>query len=1086
MRRWLLAASLLAVAPALRAPAVSAPALQAQMGPYFGQNQVQYRKFRWQILRTPHFDVHYYPELEEVAKYTGQMAERSYERLRRIFGHEFRERKPIIIWGSRNEFAQNNVIGDPGEGTLGVTDALRQRNMFFFASDMRQSEHTLTHEMVHVFQYDIFARGRAGAGLQDLGRVQPPLWFMEGMAEYLTNGPGHNATDAVMRDAALNGNIPSVQQMTQRPDLFFPYRFGESFWEYVAGRWGDEVVGEVMNASVSLGVDRAFRRYTGTDLEDLGEEWKEVVQNEFLPGIADLERPRRVAQPMLSQRRTGGLVNVYVAPALSPDGRNIAFISLGSLLRAEVFLDLYLADANTGERKARLTKSTLNPEYEELRYGYSQGAFSPDGRYFAFTAQRNGKDILYVHDVRRNRTHRRLEAEGVVQMSGPSWSPDGRRIVFSGLAHGMTDLYIIDADGRNLRQLTDDVYGDVMPNWSPDGRWIAFASERGPQTDLETLDFGEWQISVLDLESGDIRVLPEQAGKNLNPQWAPDGQSLAFLSDRTGIAQLYLFDFNDERHYQLTKFVGGITSLTEHSPAITWAQQADKLAFVYQDNGDYQVWSIANPRSLKKEPFVPAPTVVATADSVQRARVTSDSIVAAARADADSAAARAARSTVPRRRQSVYLGLGGWRPTDAAISGPTGGVSIAALNDSAALALPDAATFRQAPYRSKLSPEYVARPQIGYAQDNFGRGVFGQTAIVLSDLVGNRRLALAGGVNGRLSEAQVFALYSDASGRTPWQVGLQQYPFFFLTGYDQQGVGGGTVIERQVITRFISRSVMAGAQYPLNRFSRFEYGATLNNIDRSLMYITQQYNFNTGFSTGFFIDSIVNGASLNYASPYVAFVHDNSLMGATGGIYGRRSRFQIDHTAGNVQWTTYTVDYRRYDALIFSFLTLATRFSASISAGPDELEFPKFIGRPDFIRGYDRETYAGAQCETSASDPQACSALQLLGSRVAFANAELRFPLVRQFTLGLLPISLPPVDGLFFYDVGAAWSKNQRLYPQRPANYDFAYERYPLRSYGFGIRLNLFNIALVRWDYSIPLDGSNRKGYWFWTLGQSF
>ncbi|MBA3855103.1 MAG: hypothetical protein C0503_11865, partial [Gemmatimonas sp.] len=686
-------------------------------------------------------------------------------------------------------------------------------------------------------------------------------------------------------------------------------------------------------------------------------EWKENVQNSFLPGIAQLERPRRVAQPMLTQRRTGGLVNVYVAPALSPDGRNIAFISLGSLLRAEVFLDLYLADANTGERKARLTKSTLNPEYEELRYGYSQGAFSPDGRYFAFTAQRNGKDILYIHDVRRNKTHRRLET-GLVAMIGPTWSPDGRRLVFSGLANGMTDLYMIDADGRNLRQLTDDVYGDLQPNWSPDGRYIAFASERGPQSDLETLKFGEWQISVLDLETNAVRVLPQQAGKNLNPQWAPDAQSLAFLSDRTGIAQLFLFDLSNDTHYQLTRFVGGITSLTEHSPAITWATQADKLAFVYQDNGDYQVWSIANPRALKKDPFVAAPTVIARADSSARARVTSDSIVAAARADADSAAARATRSTAPRRRQSVYLGAGGWRPGDAVVSGPGGGVSIAALNDSASLALMDARTFRSAPYTSKLSPEYVARPQIGYAQDNFGRGVFGQTAIVLSDLVGNRRLMVAGGVNGRLSEAQVFALYSDFSGRTPWSAGLQQYPFFFLMGYNQTNLGGGNVLEQQIITRFISRSGVANAAYPLNRFSRFEYGATVNNIDRALMYTTQQYNFNTGFQTGFFIDSIVNTSSLNYVAPYVAFVHDNSLMGATGGIYGRRSRFQIEHTAGTVSWTTYTVDYRRYDALLFSFLTLATRFSASISAGPDENEFPKYIGRPDFIRGYDRETYA--------------------------------------------------------------------------------------------------------------------------------
>ena len=43
-----------------------------------------------------------------------------------------------------------------------------------------------------------------------------------------------------------------------------------------------------------------------------------------------------------------------------------------------------------------------------------------------------------------------------------------------------------------------------------------------------------------------------------------------------------------------------------------------------------------------------------------------------------------------------------------------------------------------------------------------------------------------------------------------------------------------------------------------------------------------------------------------------------------------------------------------------------------------------------------------------------------------------------------------------------------------------------LRSYGAGIRLNLFGFALVRWDYAIPLDRPNKKGYWMWTLGQSF
>ncbi len=1077
MRRLLLLAALVGL------PAASAVA----QGGYFGQNHVQYRKFKWQILKTEHFDVHYYPELAEVAKYTGQMAERTYERLRRVLNHEFRERKPILIYGSRTEFAQNNVLGDLGEGTGGVTDALRQRNMFFFAGDLGEAEHVLAHEMVHVFQYDIFARGRAGGGMQQLAAVNPPLWYMEGMAEYLSVGPDHPYTDAIMRDAALNGNIPSIEQMTERPDQFFPYRFGESIWQYVGRRWGDEIIGEIMQATPGLGIDRAFRRHIGMNLEDLSEEWKEDVQTKFLPAVAELERPRKIAGPLLTARRTGGIIPIYVAPSLSPDGKLIAYISTGSLLRAEVFLDLYLADATTGKRLKRLTKSTLDPEFEELRYAYSQGAFSPDGRYFAFTAQRKGKDVLYIYDIRRERVARRLDTP-LQAMLGPSWSPDGRKLVFSGAQGGTSDLYVIDADGKNLTRLTEDPYGDLQPQWSPDGRFIVFTSERGPQTDLAELRFGKWRIAVHDLETKQTGVLPAQDGKNLNPMWAPDGQSVAYISDRTGIPQLFLYDLNDLEHYQLTRFVGGIISVTESSPAMSWARQADKLAFTYHDDGDFTIWSVVNPRGLKKEPYRAPVAVVAAADSAGvRAANAAEEIGRISRALVDSAtAARAAARLVdtPRRR-SFYRTSAGWRPSAALAPNEGAAVSVAALLDSATLSLPDAGTFRNERYRGALRPEYVMRPSVGYAQDNFGRGVYGATAVVLSDLVGDKRLILAGGLNGRLAEAQLYVEYTSLASRLQYNLGVQQQPYFFLADFQQTG-GGGQFLQTQVLTRFIQRAVFAQGNYPLNRFTRFEYGSEFTNIDRANMYLSQGVDLNSGYSTGFFIDSITGAGSLNYASPFVAYVSDNSLFGATGGIYGRRYRFGVQQIMGNVSWTTYSADYRRYDAILFNFLTLATRVAANVSVGPDEREFPKYIGRPDFFRGYDRELYASNDCGTTSADPTLCAATQLLGSRVAYANAELRFPLIRRFDLGVLPISLPPVDGLLFYDMGMAWQGGQSLSLTRPDNYDFTQQRYPLRSYGFGIRLNLFNIALIRWDYSIPLDAANKKGYWFWTLGQSF
>ena len=193
---------------------------------YFGMNQVQYKHFDWRVIETEHWLVHYYPEERQGAMDAARMAERSYARLSKVLDHQFREKKPIIIFSSRSEFGQNNVTGDLGEGTGGATEPLRHRMIFPMTGDLGSFEHVLTHEMVHEFQFDIFARGKAGANLQTLNQIDPPLWFMEGMAEYLSSGPQHILTEQWVRDAVVNGNLPSIEQMTERPDKYFPYRYG--------------------------------------------------------------------------------------------------------------------------------------------------------------------------------------------------------------------------------------------------------------------------------------------------------------------------------------------------------------------------------------------------------------------------------------------------------------------------------------------------------------------------------------------------------------------------------------------------------------------------------------------------------------------------------------------------------------------------------------------------------------------------------------------------------------------------------------------------------------------------------------------
>src|SRR5262245_15323178 len=150
---------------------------------YFGQNKVHYQEFDFKVLRTEHFDIHFYPEERDATRIAGRMAERWRNRLGQFLQYDLKGRQPVILYAGGPQFRETNVIGgDIGEGTGGVTEALRRRVVLPFAGPLQETDHVLGHELVHAFQYQI----TTGAGLsiqQAPGAAVLPLWFIEGMAE---------------------------------------------------------------------------------------------------------------------------------------------------------------------------------------------------------------------------------------------------------------------------------------------------------------------------------------------------------------------------------------------------------------------------------------------------------------------------------------------------------------------------------------------------------------------------------------------------------------------------------------------------------------------------------------------------------------------------------------------------------------------------------------------------------------------------------------------------------------------------------------------------------------------------------------
>ncbi len=1010
---------------------------------YFGRNKVQYQTFDFQLLQTPNFDIYFYPEEEEAVRDAARMAERWYARLSRILDHRFEHRQPLVLYANHPHFQQTTTYaGGISEGTGGFTEVFKQRVVMPFTHSYAETDHVLGHEMVHAFQYDITGLGRAGGGLEVAARrYQVPLWFSEGMAEYLSVGPIDPLTALWVRDAALQGELPNIDRMTRDPRVF-PYRWGHALWAYVGGRWGDAVIGQILKLTgQGVPYPDAFERILNISLDELSSDWHTALRRAYLPLLTESGEAREIARPLITADREGGRLNV--GPALSPDGRYVAFLSELDFLDVE----LHLADARTGEVIRRLQKGTaFDPHFGSLRYINSAGTWSPDGSQFAFAALRQGRDVLVLLDVERSRRIREIPVAGVGEIMNPHWSPDGRSIVFSGIAGGLTNLYLLDIASGTARQLTRDRYTQLHPVFSPDGRQIAFVTEQGPGTDLDLLRYGTHGLALLDLASGEISLVPNMTGwRNINPQWTRDGRGLYFISDRTGIPNAYRIDLESGDLFQVTNLYTGITGITAISPALTVAANDDRLIFAAMEAGGYNLYTLTEPADLAGTPVEIGEVAVG------------DSVVPMP----------AVLPPVPRPREAAFN-------------------RVAQLLGDPAFGLPspsEAAAYAVLPYSPRLTLDYLGQPQVGVAVGGpfGGSGFYGGIAGIFSDVLGRHTIAGYLQAQGQLDEIGFAAQYVNSRNR--WNLGAMGQRVPYIYGYYGFGVDtlGGVAVPTQdlVRARFFDSSLMGFAQYPISTVQRLEFSVGARRIATDYQLYRIPFDPATmNVIANPYIER-VPGFGYNMAQGAAALVYDNSLMGYTSPFAGQRYRFEVSPTVGDLTFVQAVADYRRY--FFMRPFTLAARGLHNGRYGADDRDDSseqqvlrdQYLGYPWYVRGY-FDVYNS--CMNSSGSGRDCQLLNnLFGSRIGVASAEIRFPLIRYLVLGT-SMALPPVEGFGFFDAGMAWTGDASPTFQRGVP-EFADQRGFMTSAGVGARVNVFGYMIAEVNYVRAFERDNG---WRW------
>lgn len=352
---------------------------------------------------------------------------------------------------------------------------------------------------------------------------------------------------------------------------------------------------------------------------------------------------------------------------------------------------------------------------------------------------------------------------------------------------------------------------------------------------------------------------------------------------------------------------------------------------------------------------------------------------------------------------------------------------------------------------------------------------------------------LAGAINGRISEAQFLGVYVNQSGRMNWAGGFSQSPQYFYGGSDWTRIenpanpGDSIDVYSSRTRRFVTRDAFQEGYYPFDRFNRIEFGMHVINVAEATLSFQTLYNA----TTGEYIDQRLvsgGGPTATYIQPTIAHVHDNTLFGYVGPFAGSRSRFSIAPAFGSWRFLSGLADVRRY--MFVRPFTLSARALVFGRYGRDADRFPIFAGNTELLRGYTAGSMRSHECVENLTNPALqydCPQLdQLIGSKVASASVELRFPLARTLVLGFLPVGFPPIEGAVFYDIAMAWNDSSIVKWDRKAWEDPVRVRTPLRSWGVSIRANMLGLMILRADYSKPLDRPYRKAYWTLSLGPTF
>ncbi len=1026
---------------------------------YFGKNKVNYSQYEWHYIDSEHFIIYFDKPSLELAEFVAKEAERSLVNIEKTLKYTMKNRYPIVIYNSHNGFSVTNIsAGEQSEFTGGFTEFAQGRVVIPYTGSYDDLRHVIHHELVHAVTIELWTGGGWLGSLVSQTATLPPLWIAEGIAEYVSRYGWHKEHDNFMRDATITGYVPPIEIMSYS---YFAYPGGASVFYMIEQEYGKDKVAEFISAfRTAKTPDKALKASLGFGMKELNEKYQLWMKRQYWNEINLHSTPTEVAKNLTD--REEGRSGYNLAAALSPQGDKVAYLTD----RNGTF-DIYLMSAIDGKDLGRLVEGQKSSRFESMFVLRPGLTWSPDGKSIAFAAKSNNKNTLYILDVKKKKVRKRFkfELDGLFE---PTWSPDGQKIAVAGIKDGWSDIYVVDIQDESLTRITNDPYDERHLDWSPDGEWLAMSSDR-PGTSLtftagKDFPFGQYDIFVMKADGSLLRRIVEDGeAEEGYPVWGPDSKQLAFVSDRTGMGNIYIANLDSAGIYPITNLLSGAQYLD-------WSTDGRKIVFNAFHKGALDVFVLKDPLDKRKEMadlprtlFVKRLDGVDTKTFVERQR---EKYEEKSSSEKDSEIEVTVTDSTTENDVAVWI-------SDQAELAAAEADTQAATTDSISVATsypveggPEETGADDDGFRDWGEKEFqvkkyklIFKPELFGAQAGFDTfyGVSSFITLSVSDVMGDHRATLVTSLGFSLKDSDFFLSYAFLKRRNNYFSQLFHTRIFFFNN--------------NILHADRYYGLAGGLERPFNRFSRLELNVRAVSIDRERLETTPSGNTVNGGFQG--LGNGLNGVLLDRRRSVIAetaLVGDGALYSLFGPVDGKRYRFNLEGTALGMEFVTMSMDYRKYVRMSDQY-TFGVRLSGGTSYGQNSTVF--FLGGVNNPINPTFSTIASVDQNRIFSSKyiyplRGADLLEMAGDSYGLVNVAFRFPLIHQLAMGWpLPFFFQNIQGELFLDVGGAFDRDTVTFWE---SRDGGFELRDLQAgYGFGVRANM-GYFLFRYDLAWPTD----------------